>query len=130
MGSSIHVTLEDQNGVTIASFDNPPVGISGAAADDVTDALLAAAGGRPPRVLIDFTGVEFFSSSFIETLFRVWNRTKSHDGGRFALCSLHPYCREILDVTNLTTVWKVFPDRQTALQELDESGDEAWTMSQ
>lgn len=74
-----------------------------------TDTLLSAAGAETPRVVIDLSRTEFFGSSFIEVLFRVWKRL-NHRGGRFALCHVSPYCLEVLKITHLDSLW---PIRQT-----------------
>ena len=92
---------------------------------DLVAPLLEVTGERTTNLLVDLSSVEFFSSSFIEVLFRLWNRTKAN-GQQFALCGLHPYCREVLEVTNLTSVWKIYEDRDDALAALD-SDMAAWS---
>src|SRR5262245_59053048 len=39
----------------------------------------------PPLVVLDLSRVTFFGSSFIETLFRMWNRLQAKPGGGFAI---------------------------------------------
>ena len=77
------------------------------------------AGGdaEPPLVVLDLTHVEFFSSSFIELMFRLLKRLKSR-GGKLAICNLHPYCREVLEITNLHTLWPLADTREEAITEL------------
>ena len=72
----------------------------------------------PPQIVVDLQNVDFFGSSFIETLFRMWNRVKAVEGGRFALCGLQKYCREVLGVTNLDRLWTVYDDVETAVREM------------
>jgi len=57
--------------------------------------------------VVDLSGVDFFGSSFIELLYRVWSRLHNR-GGQFALCGLSPYCREVIEVTNLNTLWPLY----------------------
>ncbi|MFV0442942.1 MAG: STAS domain-containing protein [Planctomycetaceae bacterium] len=78
------------------------------------EAMMQAAEMDPPLVVVDLDGVEFFSSSFIEMLFRLWSRLNKREG-RFALATLSPNCREILEVTNLQRLWKVCPTRMEAI---------------
>lgn len=78
------------------------------------EALDAVVGAEPPLVVFDLTQVEFFGSSFIETLFRVWNRLQQRSG-RFALCGLRPYCLEVLQITHLDKLWPIVDTRGDAV---------------
>jgi len=80
-------------------------------------ALLAAAEQGQPLLTLDLQGTEFFSSSFIELLFRIWNRIKAREG-RFAICNLHPYCRQVLEITNLHRIWLLVGSRADAVHAL------------
>ncbi len=70
-----------------------------------------------PLLVVDLSHTKFFGSSFIESLFRTWNRIKKR-GGRFALCGLTAYCREVIGVTHLDRVWEIFPDQEAAVSTL------------
>jgi anti-sigma B factor antagonist len=73
------------------------------------------AGEAPvPKVLLDLKYVQFFGSSFIEVLFRLWQQMETR-GGLFVICGLHPYCLEVLQVTNLDKLWTICPDREAGL---------------
>lgn len=92
-----------------------PVSIDEQYLDDLTQKLLDYTVSLPPRLVIDMQHVEFYGSSFIETLFRVWNRIKAHENGAFAIVGLQKYCREILKITNLDSVWAIYDDVETAV---------------
>lgn len=68
--------------------------------------LMSAAGSDQPNLVLDFSHVEFFGSSFIEVLFRVWKRLQQRGGG-FALANVSAYCLEVLKTTHLDTLWPV-----------------------
>ena len=72
----------------------------------------------PPRVVVDLSHTSFFGSSFIEVLFRVWNRIIGKPGGRFALSGLSPYCREVLEVTHLDQLWELHESLDSAVATL------------
>ena len=74
----------------------------------------------PPAIVLDLTEVQFFGSSFIEIMFRVWNRLQSRSG-RFAVCGLCPHCEDVLKVTHLDTLWPLFPTRQQAVAEIEKT---------
>jgi anti-sigma B factor antagonist len=77
---------------------------------EVMDAVSAA---NPPKVVLDMTQTEFFGSSFIEVLFRAWNRLQHKPGGQMVLAGLNPYCKEVLAITHLDRLWPI-ADNQDA----------------
>ncbi len=107
-----------QDGVTVVAFGPEYESIGEDKLAGIAAAMLQAAEADPPRVALDLSHTQFFSSSFIEVIFRTWNRLKARPGGRLVLCGLTPYCREILEVTNLTHLWPVCPDRRAAVEAL------------
>ena len=80
----------------------------------VAKAVQEAGEAEVPQVLLDLSGVKFFGSSFIEVLYRLWKQMESRQG-RFVLSGLHPFCREVLQVTNLDKLWTIAPDRESGL---------------
>src|SRR5690606_30516164 len=68
--------------------------------------LMNAAANEQPNMVLDFSDVEFFGSSFIEVLFRVWKRLQQR-GGTFALANVSAYCQEVLRTTHLDSLWPV-----------------------
>jgi anti-sigma B factor antagonist len=109
--------LSQEQGVTIVTFGAAFKTIQEEYLPSVGEVLVQTADRDPPLVAIDLAGVEFFSSSFIEQLFRLWNRLNKKQG-RFVLCCLHPYCREVLKITNLQSLWKLCDTREAAIAEL------------
>ena len=83
-----------------------------------TTMLDAAAAGDPPRVLIDLQYTSFFGSSFIEVLFRIWNRVNGIPGGKFGISGLTDYCKNVLEVTHLDKLWNLYPDFDEAVKDL------------
>ena len=58
---------------------------------------------------------EFFGSSFIESLFRVWKKLNPKPGAKFAISGLQPYCKEVLEVTHLDRLWPLPANRAAAV---------------
>lgn len=98
---------EQQDGVTVLEFGPGPHTLHEAEISELTQPMLAACSAEPPRIVVDLSEVEFFGSSFIELLFRLWKRMNDQ-GGDFALAGVSPYCQEVLDVTNLDKLWKSY----------------------
>jgi len=78
----------------------------------------AADDADPPMVVLDLSHTQFFGSSFIEVLFRLWTRLQSRSGGAFALCGLTPHCLDVLKITHLDTLWRLFPNRDEAVRSM------------
>lgn len=89
------------------------------ALDAIRNSVLeAATSASPPRVLIDLTYTKFFGSSFIELLFRIWNRINAQPGGKFGISGLTSYCREVMTITHLDKLWPLYDDFESALKEV------------
>lgn len=85
--------------------------------------LIEIAGeANPPLVVLDLSHTRFFGSSFIEVLFRLWTRLQGRPGGTFAICGLTPHCLDVLKITHLDTLWRLFPTREEAVHALVETG--------
>jgi anti-anti-sigma factor len=77
---------------------------------------------NPPVVVLDLSHTRFFGSSFIEVLFRLWTRLQARGGGTFAICGLTPHCLDVLKITHLDTLWRLFLDRDEAVRSLSAAG--------
>ena len=80
----------------------------------VATAMDGAGNALVPKVLLDLSHVRFFGSSFIEVLYRLWKQMESRKG-KFVIAGLHPYCREVLQVTKLDKLWTITDDREAGL---------------
>ena len=118
---SVQVNHHELNNVQVLSLAQDDLSISEDKVEEISHQLLDLTVSIPPQIVVDLNNVEFFGSSFIETLFRMWNRVKTNKNGRFALSGLRPYCQEVLDVTNLNSLWPSYPDVETATKALAES---------
>jgi anti-anti-sigma factor len=94
------------DGITYVSFGTDYKTITEDVIPAATETLLSVASAAQPRIVINLAHTDFFGSSFIEVLFRVWKRVTQR-GGKFALCQVAPYCVEVLKVTHLDTLWPI-----------------------
>ncbi len=101
--------------VTVITFGPQFESLDEFTLDQVREFVLEAAkAANPPKVVIDLSYTKFFGSSFIEVLFRVWNRVNGA-GGKFALAGLTSYCREVLEITHLDKLWPLLPNADEAV---------------
>lgn len=68
----------------------------------------------PSDMLIDFSNVEYLSSTMLGTLTRLFRQTHEQEG-RIRLCSIRPDVLEVFKITKLDTIFEIYPDAQAAL---------------
>jgi anti-anti-sigma factor len=112
------LVLEEDDGVTVISFDGDARELTEDVVSKVAKPMLATAESMTPKLVLDLSNVSFFGSSFIELMFRLWRRVNGRDGGQFALAGVRGHCLDVLEVTNLTKVWTIYPNRDTAIRAL------------
>lgn len=115
MVSPVTPDVRRQGDVTIISFGPAFETLDEFGLDQIREFVLEAAKkADPPKLVVDLSHTKFFGSSFIELLFRLWNRINSQQG-KFALAGLSPYCREVLEVTHLDKLWPLHPNVDAAI---------------
>ncbi len=69
----------------------------------------------PKRVVFDFQGVKFFSSQVLGLLLEARAHLRPYDGD-VAVTSLSPQLQRVFKITNLDKIFRLYPNRATALQ--------------
>jgi len=121
MSAAAAPLISVQDDVTVVALVGPKYeNLTERVVDELRDELLDAAQKcSPPLMVVDLAQTKFFGSGFIEILFRVANRLKNRHG-KFAICNLTEYCREVIHVTHLDSLWPVLESRQNAIEKLKE----------
>jgi anti-anti-sigma factor len=116
----LHPEVTVDHGITVIELGTGYESVDERALDSGlrTSLLQSAEAADPPVVLLDLSHTTFFGSSFIEILFRLWNRLNSRPGGNFAICGLTTYCLEVLRITHLDTLWRLYATRDEAIQDM------------
>jgi anti-anti-sigma factor len=70
-----------------------------------------------PRLVVDFSGIEFVSSAGLRVVLMVLKRVKAANG-RLALCAVRAPVREILDITGFAGMLDMHPGRAEAMAAL------------
>ncbi len=118
--NSLEVT-RDQD-VTVISLGPEYENLDDHLLDELRENILACSDeANPPLVVLDLSHTKFFGSAFIEILFRTWKRINDREGGKFAISGLTPYCREVIEITHLDQLWKVYDDREQAVSEFSQA---------
>jgi anti-sigma B factor antagonist len=70
------------------------------------------------KLVIDFSKVEFLSSSVLGLLIRI-SKNIYEAGGKLRLCCISPKIEEIFKITRLDKVFQISTDKDTALLSLE-----------
>lgn len=70
------------------------------------------------RLVIDFTNVQFLTSSVLGLLIRI-NRKVLQSDGQIRLCCIDGKILDIFKITRLDKVFTIFADRQSALKNME-----------
>src|SRR5882757_5605168 len=89
--------------------------LDGAASGTFADRVQSLIGGEKPKLLIDFSGIDFVTSAGLRAVLMIFKRVKALDGA-FALCSVQKPVREVLDITGFAGMIDIHPERAAALR--------------
>lgn len=118
MSSSTTPEITNRDGVTVIGLGIEYENLDEHLLDRLREVMLEVAKtAAPPLVVLDLSNTKFFGSAFIEILFGVASCLNSREGS-FALCGLTSYCREVLTITHLDSLWPIFVKREEAVTAL------------
>jgi anti-sigma B factor antagonist len=72
---------------------------------------------KPKNLLIDFTGVKFFSSQALGILLDA-KKKMSAQKGNVIISGINPQLYRVFKITNLDKIFKFYPDAQSAVNDL------------
>ena len=67
-----------------------------------------------PRIFVDMTEVSYIDSSGLAVLIDAMQRIVNY-GGKFGLIAIRPAVRTVLEIARLDQVFRVYPDRASAV---------------
>jgi len=74
-------------------------------------------GGKEHKLALDFSQLDFISSSGLRVLLAAGKQLKSVRG-KMVLCGLKDHVKEVFDVAGFTILFSMFPSREEAVKEL------------
>ena len=81
---------------------------------NVRESLRPLIENKIPRIYIDMTEVRYIDSSGLAVLIDAMQRIANY-GGKFGLINIRPAVRTVLEIARLDQVFRVYPDRASAL---------------
>ena len=113
---TINIVVE--NGVTIIELGPDYRRIEAVSYRRREEELIGAVrAADPPKVVVDLSQTEFFSTLFLGSLINVWDGLKKRNG-QLVLSGLSEFCREIIEITHLDSLWRLYDTRDQAVADL------------
>ena len=84
-------------------------------ASELEKSMLELINGGCTRIILDCSGLNYISSSGLRVFLIVQKRMMSIKG-QFRLCSLQPGIKEIFDISGFSSIFSLFPDKETAMK--------------
>ena len=103
--------VRQKDGVAIVDL---PARIDASAEQTLTDSYQEAVAGSPKRIVLNFTGVDYLSSTGIALIVGILARART-DGRQISAAGLSDHYREIFEITRLADFMKIFPDETAAV---------------
>ena len=104
MEDSKVIDITAEGDISFVSFVVPTI----SAAGDVEVMAKAlrefVAQSRPEKIIVDFSGLKFFSSQVLGLLLEVWKKLKAY-GGRVVISGINPDLSRVFKITNLDTLF-------------------------
>jgi anti-anti-sigma factor len=69
------------------------------------------------RIVVDFSQLDFISSSGLRVLLLAGKKLKTTNG-KLGLCSLQSHIKEVFDVAGFTMLFSMFPDQEEAVKKI------------
>jgi anti-sigma B factor antagonist len=109
--TAARATVRHLDGLAIVDL---PARIDGSAEQTLNEAYAEATERGAKRVVLNFTGVDFLSSTGIALIVGVLARSRK-DGKQISSCGLSDHYREIFEITRLSDFMRIYPDERAAL---------------
>lgn len=97
----------------VAIIDLPPR-IDSSAEQGLNDAYADAISQDGTRVVLNFSGVDYLSSTGIALIVGILAKSRK-DGHQVSSCGLSDHYREIFEITRLADFMRIYPDEGSAL---------------
>jgi anti-sigma B factor antagonist len=81
---------------------------------NVRDTLRPLIEKKAPRIYVDLAEVSYIDSSGLAVLIDAMQRVANY-GGKFGLIAIRPAVQTVLEIARLDQVFRVYPDRATAI---------------
>ncbi len=110
----MHITQSKEGSLTIVALNGRLDTLS---SESLDKELKQLTDNSVNKILIDFSNLEFISSSGLRVLLTTAKSVKATDG-KLALCALQQHVKEVFDVAGFTMLFAIFNSQQEAISGL------------
>jgi anti-anti-sigma factor len=115
LGGFAAMRCEDKDGIQIASVHGEVDIYSAHRLRALIWRAKRQAGGDPPRVVVDLSGVEFMDTAGLEVLLEEWNASRQFDGRLCLVAQQGPITR-LLELTGLSELFELYAEPEVAVE--------------
>jgi anti-anti-sigma factor len=110
----MEITTRDSDGKTVAALSGS---LDTTSAPEVGAHLEESISAGAAKIIVDLTGVEFVSSAGLRILLVAAKKLRA-SGGDLGVCGLNETVQEVFDMSGFSTILKVFPNSDEALERI------------
>jgi anti-anti-sigma factor len=114
LGGFAGMRCEDKDGIQIVSISGEVDFYSAHRLRELIWRARRQAGGDPPRVVVDLSGVEFMDTAGLEILLEEWNASRQFDGRMCLVAQQGPITR-LLEITGLSELFDLCAEPEAAV---------------
>jgi anti-sigma B factor antagonist len=115
LGGFAAMGCEDKDGIQIVSVSGEVDLYSAHRLRELIWRAKRQAGGDPPRVVVDLSGVEFIDTAGLEVLLEEWNATRQFDRRLCLVAQQGPITR-LFEVTGLSELFDLYAELDAAVE--------------
>jgi anti-sigma B factor antagonist len=115
LGGFVAMRCEDKDGIQIVSVSGDVDLYSAHRFRELIWRAKRQAGGDPPRVVVDLSGVEFIDTAGLEVLLEEWNASGQSDGRLCLVAQQGPITR-LFEVTGLSELFDLHAEPEAGVE--------------
>lgn len=121
MSDTIEPVVRKLDDVTVVAFGEEAESIYEHQIETFKDDVLELARStQPPKLVIELPETKYFGSAFLAFLLNVRKTLMLREKAQFAVCSLTPYCRTIVEMSQLNEIWDIYDSAEEAVRAFHE----------
>jgi len=117
MGSNALVEIVREKNITVVHLKANSI-IESASIEQIANTInKEITDNKPQNMVIDFTGVKFFSSQTLGILMDTWKKLHAYDA-RVVISGINPQLHRVFRITNLDKIFEFYESKDNAVEAL------------
>ena len=110
-----HLSVQEVNGVAVVDFVNSQLMFASDVVAEIGDELSLITNRGYRKILLDFTQVQYLSSTMLAQLAKL-QREVEQAKGRLKICGLGPILQDTFRIGHFEHLFAIYDDRESALR--------------